>query len=336
VSTGRTPSLRIPRGWERVESPFHEGEQRVQTRLGVRDRVERMGRNGMRDFMPDEHRELFEDLPFVVVGSVDGDAEQGGALWSSLLLGEPGFVQAPTPRSLVIRAESLPGDPLACNLLVGAPLGLLGIELSTRRRNRANGRIARVTDGVFELSIEQSFGNCKQYIQSRVGLFASAARRLPATPESAVLTIRARQVLARADTAFIATSSRRPRRGGAEGVDVSHRGGRAGFIRTDERDGATWLTLPDFSGNFMFNSFGNLEVNPRAGMLALDFETGALLSVTGTARVIWDGPLVEAFQGAERLLEFRVAAGRLWEGVLTGWSDAEPSPHLRGTGTWDE
>jgi hypothetical protein len=94
--------------------------------------------------------------------------------------------------------------------------------------------------------------------------------------------------------------------------------------------------LPDFSGNFMFNSFGNLEVNPRAGLLALDFETGALLSLTGTARVIWDGRLVESFAGAQRLLEFQVTAGWLWSGILTGWSEAEPSPHLRGTGTWDD
>jgi uncharacterized protein len=331
MSGGRTPSPPKPHG-SGDESPFHEGEQRVQARVGVRERIERMGRNMVRDFMPEQHRELFEDLPFVVVGSADQD----GALSASLLIGEPGFVQAPSPRRLVIRAEPLPGDPLARNLLPGAPLGLLGIELATRRRNRANGRISRVTNGSFELSIEQSFGNCKQYIQSRVGLFAAPAARTPATPEGAVLTPHARQVLARTDTAFIATSSREPRRGGAEGVDVSHRGGRPGFVRVDDRADATWLTLPDFSGNFMFNSFGNLEVNPRAGLLALDFETGALLSLTGTARVIWDGLLVEAFEGAERLLEFRVEAGWFWRGILTGWSDAEPSPHLRGTGTWGE
>jgi uncharacterized protein len=294
----------------------------------VRERVERMGRSGMRDFMPDEHRELFEDLPFVVVGSASTDADSSRAPWASLLIGAPGFVQSPTARSLVIRAESLPGDPLARNLLPGAPLGLLGIELSTRRRNRANGRISRVADGSFELSVDQSFGNCKQYIQSRAGLFSAPATRPPPTPEHALLTPQARQLLARTDTAFLATSSREPRRGGVEGVDVSHRGGWPGFIRADDHQGATRLTLPDFSGNFMFNSFGNIEVNPRAGILALDFESGALLSLTGTARVIWDGPRVEAFAGAERLLELEVAAGWLWRDVLTGWSDPEPSPHL--------
>jgi hypothetical protein len=68
--------------------------------------------------------------------------------------------------------------------------------------------------------------------------------------------------------------------------------------------------------------------------LALDFQSGAVLSLTGTARVIWDGPAVAAFAGAERLLEIRLQSGWLWRDVLRGWSKAEPSPHLRDTGTW--
>ncbi len=322
--------LRKPNGWAQQESPFHDGEQRVQQRVGVRDRVEHMGRNIMRDFMSDEHREFFGDLPFLLVGSADA----GAALWASLLIGEPGFVRASTPRSLLVQAEPLPGDPVAGNLLAGAPLGLLGIELTTRRRNRANGRILRVTDGVFEFSVEQSFGNCKQYIQSRAGTFAAPEARTPPSAEAAVLSADAQQLLARADTAFIATGSRDAQRGGAEGIDVSHRGGRPGFIRSQTIDGATTLLLPDFYGNFMFNTFGNLEVNPRAGFLVLDFESGAVLSVTGTARVIWDGPLVESFEGAQRLLEIRVDSGWLWHGVLLGWTEAQLSPQLRGTGTW--
>ncbi len=328
------PRLRKPTAWAREESPFHEGEQRVQQRIGVRERVEQMGRNLVRDFMPDEHREFFEDLPFLAVGSADVT----GALWASLLIGEAGFVRAPTPRSLLVQAGPLPGDPLAGNLLDGAPLGLLGIELTTRRRNRANGRVVRVGNGGFEFSVEQSFGNCKQYIQSRAGAFAARELRTLPAAQAPELSAEALQLLARTDTAFIATGSRdahRGERGGVEGVDVSHRGGRPGFIRSQLVDGATTLTLPDFSGNFMFNTFGNLEVNPRAGFLALDFDSGAVLSVTGTARVIWDGPLVESFAGAERLLEMRVDSGWLWRGVLVGWTAAQQSPHLRGTGTWN-
>jgi predicted pyridoxine 5'-phosphate oxidase superfamily flavin-nucleotide-binding protein len=289
-----------------------------------------MGRNLVRDAMPGEHREFFENLPFLVVGSSD----TAGALWASLLIGEPGFVAAPTAKSLLVRSQPLPADPLAVNLRAGAPLGLLGIELSTRRRNRANGRVAWVSNDGFELLVDQSYGNCKQYIQSRTGAFAAPEARQPPTTEGARLSATALELLARADTSFIATASREAGRGTTEGVDVSHRGGRPGFIRAQETERGTRLTLPDFYGNFMFNTFGNLEVNPRAGFLALDFESGAVLSLTGSARVIWDGPEVESFEGAERLLQIELESGWLWRHILLGWSQAVPSPHLRGTGTW--
>jgi len=300
-------------GWGRDGSPFHEGEQQVQERIGVRERVERMGRNIIRDFMPAEHREFFEDLPFLVVGSADS----AGALWASLLPGEPGFVQAPGPRSLEVSAEPLPGDPLLNNLRLGAPLGVLGIEVATRRRNRANGRIARVGAGRFELSVEQSFGNCKQYIHARAGVFLVPPEARPhPVAEAAELSTAARDILARADTTFIATASRSAASGGSEGVDVSHRGGPSGFIHSERSASGSVLTLPDYSGNFMFNTFGNLEVNPRAGFLVLDFEMGALLSLTGKARVLWEDARIGAFPNAERLLELRVQSGWLWRNIL--------------------
>jgi predicted pyridoxine 5'-phosphate oxidase superfamily flavin-nucleotide-binding protein len=305
-------------------SPFHEGERAVQERIGVRARMEKTGARMVRDFMPDEHREFFEDLPFVVVAS----AERSGAIWASLLPGEPGFVKSPSPRSLLVQIAALPGDPLASNIAPGAPLGLLGIELSTRRRNRVNGLVSRASAASFELKVDQSFGNCKQYIQSRVGLFASPAARRAPKRESASLSSEAQQLLARTDTSFIASSSQSAARGGSEGLDVSHRGGLPGFIHVEQQDGTSLLTLPDYYGNFMFNTFGNLELNPRAGLLALDFETGAVLSLSGSANVIWSGPELAAFEGAERLLQFRVDTGLLWSGVLLDWSPPQWSRQL--------
>lgn len=319
-----------PPGWGGVESPFHPGEQAVQARFGLRERLEQTGRRIVRDFMPDEHRELFEDLPFVVAGSSDS----AGQVWASLLIGEPGFVRSPNAKALVIAARPLAQDPLQQSLRQGAPLGLLGIELPTRRRNRANGHVARAAGGSFELTVEQSFGNCNKYIQARGGSFAAPPPGVQPSLEGSLLSANAERILAGSDTSFLATGSRNPERGGAEGLDVSHRGGRPGFIRAEPHDGGTLLTMPDFSGNFLFNSFGNLEQNPHAGLLVLDFDSGDLLSVTGSARVIWEGPEVEAFAGAERLLQLHVARGLLWRGIARGWSRPEPSPHLLGTGTW--
>jgi uncharacterized protein len=309
-------------------SPFHAGEQAVQTRVGMRERIEQTGRRMVRDFMSEQHRQFFEALPFAIAAS----SSARGAVWASLLAGQPGFLRTPTPRRLEARTVCLPHDPLPRNLHPRAPIGLLGIELSTRRRNRANGRVVETNARGFALEVEQSFGNCPKYIQVRDGTFAAVSEVAAPSNEGSLLSEEANELLRRSDTTFIATSSGNPERGGIEGLDVSHRGGLSGFIRADVVDGASRLTLPDFSGNFMFNTLGNLQVNPHAGLLAFDFVGGGLLSLSGTAHVVWDGPELSTFEGAVRLVEYRPHAGFFWRGVFRGWSEPEVSPHLRGTG----
>jgi predicted pyridoxine 5'-phosphate oxidase superfamily flavin-nucleotide-binding protein len=305
------------------ESPFHAGERSAQERVGARERSERGGRRMIRDFMPEEHRQFFSALPFIAVGSLDAQ----GRPWASIVSGEPGFVTSPTPRSLIVGAAPPSGDPLRENLRASAALGALGIQLETRRRNRANGRVVWANERGFELHVEQSFGNCKQYIQSRTRKQHRAQGGSERTESQ--LTARAVALLARCDTAFVASASAEPARGGREGVDVSHRGGLPGFIHVEAGPGRTRLTLPDFYGNFMFNTLGNIEVNPRAGLLACDFENGDLLSLSGNARVIWDGPEVRRFEGAERLLQIDVELSLFLEGALgETWSKPEYAREL--------
>jgi predicted pyridoxine 5'-phosphate oxidase superfamily flavin-nucleotide-binding protein len=144
-------------------SPWHDGERAMQARAGVAERMARVSGRAIRDFMPDQHRDFFAQLPFIVVGSVDRD----GWVWASLLAGRPGFATSPDPRSLTIAALPVSGDPLACALMLRAKLGLLGIELPTRRRNRLNGSVVALDGASFTVAVEQSFGNCPQYIQAR-------------------------------------------------------------------------------------------------------------------------------------------------------------------------
>ena len=97
------------------------------------------------------------------------------------------------------------------------------------------------------------------------------------------------------------------------------------------------LLIPDFSGNLHFNTLGNLLLDPRAGLLFPDFAGGELLHLTGEAEIVWDGPQVRAFRGAERLWRFRVAEGVRLPGALPlRWTLVEPSPTLDATGTWAE
>ena len=308
-----------------TEPTFHAGERAVQTRVGVRERMAQLGPRVIRDFMPDQHREFFEQLPFVIVGTVDG----AGQPWASVLAHPPGFIGSPDPRHLVLRAQPLAGDPLEGTLADGAAMGLLGIEPHTRRRNRMNGVVQGVTPTGFEVALSQSFGNCPKYIQAREPMYVEAGASL-AMPvhEATTLDDAARRMIAGADTLFIATAwaGDSEEAGRAGGVDVSHRGGRPGFVRVG--DDAT-LTMPDYAGNFFFNTLGNIAVNPRAGLLFIDFVNGDLLYLAVAAQIIWDCSEMAALEGAQRLLRFKLLSmKRVSASLPLRWGEAQLSPYL--------
>lgn len=289
---------------------FHAGERKLQTRAGVRDKLEVIGRHAIRDAMPDEHRLLFERLPHIVVGARDAD----GRPWATMLTGRPGFVRTPDARTLTIAALPAGDDPFAPALAVGAPVGLLAIEFATRRRNRANGRIAGVGDGGFRVAVEESFGNCPKYIVPRELAPAPRDAGGAVSAEGPRLSDHARSIVAAADTFFIATVAQ----DGIGGADVSHRGGPPGFVTVGEDGGRTVLSVPDYSGNAFFNSFGNLETDDRAGLLFVDFASGDALSLTGRATVTWTTEGREWSQrgGTGRTLAFTVERGRLRPGAV--------------------
>jgi len=282
---------------EPAPSPFHEGEARIQTRLGVRDQIEPWARKVVRPFLPDEHRGFFSQLPFLVVAARD----ETDRPWATMIVGEPGFVAA-ARHILAVDASPVPGDALDGAFGEGSDVGVLGIELHSRRRNRVNGRVARSDDGGFDLGVEQSFGNCPQYIHER------GWRRVERRPTSSARRHRSlpphlQRFIARADTFFIASGHRGEGENPAYGMDASHRGGDRGFVRVV---GGRTLLFPDYAGNNHFNTLGNLMMDPRVGLLFVDFERGDTVQLTGTATVEWDGVELEEFPGARRLVRFEL------------------------------
>lgn len=312
--------------------PFHAGELIVQERAGVRSRMADRAFVPIRDHMPEQHREFFAMLPFLVLGVLD---EQGVPA-AGMMVGPPGFVTSPDARTLRIAPASPPAGIDPASLSAGARLGLLGLQLSTRRRNRANGRIAAVEDGALTVAVEQSFGNCPQYIQRREHRFIRdpAGPAVPAEPLGE-LDASARAAITAADTVFVASASRTagaPQEQGI-GVDVSHRGGRPGFIALD---GDT-LCIPDYRGNNYFNTLGNFAVNPRAGLLVPDFASGDLLHLSGTVELVWDGPEAHRVPGAERIWRLTpTAAWRARDALPLRWLFCDYAPTSLAAGIWGE
>lgn len=315
-----------PQNWP--TTPFHDGEIQTQARLGVQEHVNSFAPKFIRPFMPDQHREFFQAQPFIVVAARDWQ----GRLWSTLLFAtDPqrpanGFISSPDPTVLSLQTQPLPGDALEDAFQVGSDLGLLGIEFATRRRNRVNGRITS-NDGrtKMEFRVDQSFGNCAQYIRPREWWMANgintsreqendstvhdngSALRTTSDFSSRSDKLNPDQMarLSEATSVFLATGYRGRGEDPRFGNDSSHRGGTPGFLDV-QRDG-TRVVIPDYSGNDFYNTIGNIIMDSSMGMSIPLYETGGMIQITGTASIVWDGEEeVRQYPGAKRLISFEV------------------------------
>lgn len=279
---------------------YHEGELEVQRRAGVALNAERIGRS-IHATIPPLARQFALERSFAVVGAGDAD----GRVWASMLRGTPGFLTVPAEDRLHIAARLDEDDPLAEALAGEVNVGLLLIDPATRRRMRVNGRARPDGASGLEVTTREVYGNCPKYILPREVALPGAATS-PVRLGSSLDPGQMRR-LADADTLFLA--SRHP----VAGADVSHRGGARGFVHVTAPDR---LVIPDYSGNMMFNTLGNLAADPRAGLLLADFEHGGTLQLSGRARIEWDRSAVAAYEGAERLVELTVEAVVEREGAV--------------------
>ena len=322
-----------------MESPFHRGEQRLQEQAGVRSVMEQFGRRVIRDHLPEQHRDFYRQLPFLVVGYSDAQ----GWPWASLMAGESGFMQSPDAESLTLANGAVPGDPIASSLHAGTPLGALGIELHTRRRNRFSAVVESANSSALSLSMRQTFGNCPQYIQAHK-LSYDPVPEVHMGPVQVVrdLTQDDLHMIESSDTFFVASQTL-SEQGVSSGADVSHRGGQPGFVKVERNEGGAgsagvWqLTVPDYPGNNHFNTLGNFVLNPRAGLLFWDLQRRDLLMLTGTVEILDDHPDLVFFDGAQRFWRFTLKSGlRLKHRLPLRSRLGGVSPNTAMTGTWQE
>jgi predicted pyridoxine 5'-phosphate oxidase superfamily flavin-nucleotide-binding protein len=273
-------------------SPWHAGEIALQASLGMAERMAEVGPHVLRGHLIEQHRLFYPQLPCLILGAVDPE----GNPWATILVGRPGFLSVPDAATLRVAARRDAADPADRGMGADDAVGLLGMEWPTRRRNRLNGRIRREAgDEGFAVAVEQSFGNCPRYITPHGIAFTGSPDPVPAT-DLPCLDPAALAMIRGADTAFVASYVGEA--GPGRQVDVSHRGGRPGFIRVGT-NGA--LTIPDYAGNMFFNTLGNILVTRRAGLLFADGATGTLLQITGAAEILPEGPELAEFEGAQRL-----------------------------------
>ena len=286
-----------------ISNLYHEGELAVQQRANE-TAMARMNGGAVGKTIPAGALRFIEQQPMAVIGSIDPD----GRVWASVLFGQPGFVRALDDHSVEIdlsQPRSAKDDPLWSNLGENPNVGLLVIELGSRRRLRVNGRARKVSAERTVIDVDRAYPNCPKYIQRRDWKIPAAEAQLNAIPgtQGKELNEAQKELIAGADTFFVASAHP------DHGVDTSHRGGHPGFVQIlNDRQ----LRIPDFAGNSMFNTLGNFVSYPYAGLVFIDFECGRLLQLTGRPEILWDldDPKEEA--GGTR---------RYWQFEMSGWQE---------------
>jgi uncharacterized protein len=294
---------------------YHEGELAVQARAGVGS--EGLGAQEMyRPAMASGVQHFVAAQQLAVVSTLD----QEGRPWASLRTGQPGFLRALDEHTLEVGGYSNLDDPLLANLAKPGPAGVLAINLAARQRIRLNGEARIDSAGRVVVDLNQVYGNCPQYIQARE-VHGEREAKVNETRRTELLDERLRRWLENTDTFFLATAHPE------SGVDASHRGGKSGFVRVENEKR---FVFPDYAGNNMFNSLGNITSYPRAGLLFPDFKSGATLQVTGAASIIWEGLQLAEFRAARRLVGIDIEKiVELSPGMLLQFEFKGYSPYLR-------
>lgn len=317
-------------------STFHPGELLVQRRAGTRGVADELS-PALRTTLPEGGalNPLLDKLRLLSLSSISPpDSENAShSVWVSVVFGDH-FVKSPSPDKITVALDGLsPNDVLHENLAKSEgdrPVGILALDFLKRRRYRTNGVVSswpsEKNEGkaVLDVSVREAFPNCPKYIQIRdVSPSTSSLQPIPVDTsfESDVAMSDADKALIKAaDTLFFGTYYK-------TGADVNHRGGRPGFVRVVSDMEIFW---PDYRGNGMFQSFGNLQVDERAGVTFVDFATGHIVQLSGSASIEWN---VDTALGVEpaamRLVRFRADAVRRSTGPATNyrWQDPEYSPY---------
>ena len=271
-----------------VVNSWHQGELSVQKRAGTAQKMAEIGPKFIREFMPQQHRDFFLSLSMIYIGYSDSKSETR----ASLLFGEPGFITSSSETTLQINTQYSLNDFNNNHLNVGDRIGLLGIEFISKRRNRLNVIITDINQKNIQVKVLQSYGNCPKYIQPKI-LVTNPHYDTQSTSSTVSLTQNIQELIINADAFFIASRFDDGQALNNRGVDISHRGGVAGFITINEKG---QLLVPDYVGNGFFNTLGNLLENPIASLLFCDWQQGHAYQITVSSEILWSEQRLQSIQ----------------------------------------
>lgn len=311
-------------------SAFHPGEQTLHKQLGISEKMELIGKQFIRDYMPEQHQIFYQQLPYIWIGFVD----KTNAPWATMIFNPQNqLINIQNDTHLAINFDKNQNDNKLQPSNIYSDIGLLGIEPHTRRRNRLTASIKQWTEQGLQLEVKQSFGNCPKYIQARqITSVVNNATGFANSQYLKYLNQQQTSLIENADTFYIASFHQDTATQHAnQGADVSHRGGLAGFVKVEGNS----IFFPDYTGNQFFNTLGNIQQNGLAGLTFIDYEHGHMLQLTGTAKIVHKHELLAHFDGALRFVQFNIKHGYWTEYALPfRLNTGEQSPSVTNTGSW--
>ncbi|EPS41159.1 hypothetical protein H072_4998 [Dactylellina haptotyla CBS 200.50] len=331
---------------------WHSGERNMQRLVGVNQ-----GRNPTNWNLSPRAAQVISSSSLIAVGTTSSSGEP----WASLLTGMPGFMQYVSKDTVAAQTVVPIGDPIYGSfgdegwgedvdegdskgegMIAG-----LAIDLEHRLRQKFYGKSRRgmrkVEMGMslitFVISIEQSMGNCPKYINTRRLEPVPATVPANLTDKHEVPTSlpqEALDLIARSDMFFVAS------RNGYQDMDVNHRGGPPGFVRVlpSAPEAPTTMIWPEYSGNRLYQTLGNLQITPLAGLTFPDYNTGDMLYLTGKTEILVGEDAEKEMNRCKLAVKFTVTSARYSKGSLglrladpeeIGWSPYNPTVRLLKT-----
>ena len=233
---------------------------------------------------------------FAVVSSIMDD----GQVWVMSIFGKEGDITALLESQILISPASIPKHDVLHSAiqLPGTPLSMLGIDLMKRNHHRINGAttISKCDATGLHFQVWDYSPNCPKYINRREIIPSTTPMNKAAIREEhTILTKSDRDFVQSIDTLWIGSYAPNA------GANVNYRGGTPGFIRVTSDSSIEW---PEYRGNGMFYTSGNLDVNDRAGVTLVDFDTGSMIQMTSHVAVDWH--FNGEYEGATRLIKFQL------------------------------
>ncbi len=306
---------------------------------------------------------MLQRAPLLALGTLDSQNRP----WTTVLGGEIGFSR-PIGQSVmaVSTCTDTNYDPVLESLFAGNENGYvvekegsgkmisgLTIDLETRSRVKLYGRVIAGTRKTSEerddgqrqstrggaqvvIKVEQSLGaspikptkeidqcitgNCPKYLNKKGIHPAIPSPKLisgsPLLPKGALA------LLAKADCFFISTTNQ------TSDMDTNYRGGPPGFVRVLSNNSKDILVYPEYSGNNLYQSLGNLQNTPLAGLVFPDFDTGDVLYVTGHTEILIGKETATLLPHSNLAIKLTIASARFVEsGLSFRGSAGEPSPY---------